>query len=51
MKFQTFFLNEIFFIEFQRTAIHIAVEKGNQEIIKELLGHQELDVNAKLISI
>ena len=34
---------------FNKTALYIAVEKGNIEIIKDLLNREEIDVNAKSI--
>ena len=32
-----------------KNALHIAVEKGNTEIIQLLLSHQDTDVNVKTI--
>ena len=43
MKLQIKYLNE-------KTALHIAVEKGNIELIKILLSHQCIDVNSTTIS-
>ena len=34
-----------------KTALHIAVEKGNVEIVKLLLSNEELDINAMYILI
>lgn len=36
-------------LKFSRTSLHIAVEKGNAEIVKMLLSKKEIDVNALLI--
>lgn len=41
MKFQLFLLN--------RTALHIAVDKGNIEAIKALLSHPDINVNIKTV--
>lgn len=38
-----------FYIIFQRTALIIAVEKENLEIIDLLLQNQDIDTNAKFI--
>lgn len=37
--------------QFHRTALHIAVEKENIEIVKSLLSNNTIDVNIKSISI
>lgn len=42
-------LNIIFFYE--KTALVIAAEKDNTEIVKLLLSHQGIDINAKSIFI
>ena len=34
-----------------KTALHIAVEKGNTEIVQLLLAQKNIDVNSKLIFI
>lgn len=34
-----------------KTALHIAVEKGNAEIVKILLSNEELDINTMYILI
>ena len=36
-------------IEKQKTALHIAVEEGNIEIVKSLISHQDIDVNVHSI--
>lgn len=38
-------------LKFFKTSLHIAVEKGNAEILKMLLSKKEIDVNALLILI
>lgn len=43
------FLNEILF-DFQRTALSIAVERGDTEIINLFLQNEKIDVNYKFIS-
>lgn len=49
-SFKISLLNEIsFYFIFNKTALHIAVEKGNPEFVQLLLAHEELDVNSKLI--
>ena len=42
-------LNEIYYFNFNKTALHFAVEKGNVEIVQLLLAFDNLDVN--LLSI
>lgn len=42
-------LNEILF-DFQRTALSIAVERGDTEIINLFLQNEKIDVNYKFIS-
>ena len=42
MKLKILFLN--------KTALHVAVQKENAEIVRNLLKHQEINVNDKLIS-
>lgn len=44
MKFYCF-LNEILFSYFHKTALYIAIEKGNIEIVKLLLKNEKIDVN------
>lgn len=34
---------------FNKTALHIAVEKGDPEIVQNILMHEDVDVNAKSI--
>ena len=34
---------------FQKTALHVAIEKGNIEIIRILLSNPKIDVNIKYI--
>ena len=43
------FFDEIFKILFQKTALHIAVEKGYIEIVKILIESKKIDVNAKCV--
>lgn len=40
-----------FLFDFNKTALHIAIEKEKMEIIKLLLSKKEIDVNADYISI
>lgn len=51
MKFNTLHLNEIFYLLFHKTPLHIAVEKRNAEIVQLLLQNQETKVNSKSIFI
>lgn len=44
MKFYCF-LNEILFSYFHKTALYIATEKGNIEIVKLLLKMKDIDPN------
>ena len=50
MKFKTISLDEIF-IYFYKTALYLAVEKENIEIIKLLLSNDIIDVNIPYILI
>ena len=34
---------------YQKTALHIAIEYNNYEIVKRLLSHPKIDVNIKSI--
>lgn len=43
MKFLIFFFN--------RTALHIAVDKENKDIVQILLAYPEIDVNIKTILV
>ena len=36
-----------FILNFQRTALHIAVEIGSIIIVKKLLNHKKIDLNIK----
>lgn len=48
MKFQFYYLDkDIFVTFFQETALHIAVEEGNAEIIKLLLSQKGINVNIR----
>ena len=38
-------------IDIQKTALHIAIEKENIEIVKLLLSHPEIDINILCILI
>lgn len=50
MKFLTIYLNEIKLISiFHKTAMHVAIERGNPDIIKLILSRKEFDVNCKSI--
>lgn len=51
MKLIIIFLIKLKFIYIKKAAIHIAVEKGNTEIISLLLNHQNVDVNERTILI
>lgn len=51
MKLKINFFNEIIFICFDKTALFIAVEKGNIEIVDILLSRKNTDINAKNILI
>lgn len=42
--------NEISFVLFNKTALVIAIENGNLEIVQLLLQCEGIDVNSKLIS-
>ncbi len=44
MTFQKYFF-------FNKTALHIAVEKGDPDIVQNLLLQEKVDVNAKSIEI
>ena len=44
MRYKNSFINEILF-KFNKSALFIAVEKGNIEIIKLLLSHKRLNIN------
>lgn len=46
MKFQNYIINTVFKKDIQKTALHIATEKGNVEIIKLLLNCSRVKVNA-----
>ena len=49
MKFKIILFNEILIILFYKTALYLAVEKENVEIIKLLLTNDKLDINLKHI--
>ena len=49
MKFLTNCSYRILYFIFQKTALHLAVENGNIEIVKLLLLNPEIDVNEKII--
>lgn len=51
MKLKINFFNEIIFIYFDKTALFIAIEKGNTEIVDILLSRKNTDINAKNILI
>ena len=40
-----------FWIYFQKTPLHLAVEKENADIVRLLLSHPKIDVNTKSIKI
>lgn len=39
----------MFYLSFKKTALFMAVEVENQEIVRLLLEHEEIDINAKSI--
>ena len=50
MAFQIpFFLMKFLLLLFCKTALHIAVQKGNPEMVQLLLSRPEIDVNLSLI--
>ena len=40
---------EVFFFSIYRTALHVAVEKENLEIVKLLLSNKNIDINQRSI--
>lgn len=40
-----------FVFEFQKTALHMAIENENTDIVRLLLAKPEIDVNIKYISL
>ena len=59
MQFNIIILNEIYIdffmiflvINFQKAALHIAIEKENIEIVKILLSNKNIDVNLSTVLI
>lgn len=52
MKFFIFLFYDIFFnIKFYKTALTIAIERGNKEIVDLLLKHPNIDIYLELIYI
>lgn len=49
MKFQKLVLMQFSFIFFNKTALQVAIERGNPDIVKMILARPETDVNAKSI--
>lgn len=49
MKLKIKYFNDIY-IRFHKTALYLAVEKENVEIIKLLLSNNELDINCKVLN-
>ena len=47
MKLFRIFINNVEFIFFHSTALHIAVNKRNIEIIETLLENKNIDINIK----
>lgn len=41
---------KLIFLVFNKTSLHIAVEKGNIEIVELLLKHPRIDINSQSIS-
>lgn len=42
-------MNEVLFILFHKTALHIAAENGHEEIVKLLLTNPKINVDSKAI--
>lgn len=43
------FLMKFLFIYFNKTSLHVGIERGNPDIIRLILSRPETDVNAKSI--
>ena len=50
MKYENRYFNEILYINIQKPALYLAVEKENIEIIKLLVSNSKTDVDKPFIS-
>lgn len=51
MEFFLLHFNEIFHFHFHKTALHLAIEKGDDLIVKDLLSMAQINVNIRAILI